>query len=114
MTDNEIIKALEVCGTNEECYYCPLNNISGCMHNLMMVALDLIKRQQEMIDSLIAGQETLQKHFADKLDSIVNELEERADDCKRYWENFGDEDEISIMLGYKRAIGVVKGAINDR
>ena len=70
--------------------------------------------QHEIIEALIAGQETLQKHFAEKMCKIVEELEERADDCKRYWENFGDEDEVSIMLGYKRAIGVVKGAINDR
>ena len=121
MTDNEIVRCLEKWLKEMHLAYQTYLEYGGKQDarneehiDLIGAAIDIIKHQQEMIDALIAGQETLQKHFTDKLDRIVEELEERADDCKRYWENFGDEDEVSIMLGYKRAIGVVKGAINDR
>ena len=56
--------------------------------------------QQEMIDALIAGQETLQKHFADKMDKIVEELKRLPNVNSDYW-NFADlidrEDAIEIV-----------------
>lgn len=94
MTDNEIIKALECCtnDTNEpNCKECTKRPHIYCICELLEEAFDLIKRQQE------------------RFDRIVEQLEERAEDCRKYWDEFGDEDEISIMIGYKRAIEIVKG-----
>ena len=65
MTDNEIIKALECCSSycrNECSYY----NDDLCMENMQKQAIDLINRQKAEIDGLIAGQESLQKHLAEK------------------------------------------------
>ena len=65
MTDKEIIKALEKCSSGDNCDGCMEFANPYCMNNVMEHGLDLIKRQQKMIDALIAGQETLQKHFAE-------------------------------------------------
>lgn len=57
MTDNEIIKALDVCGHLDACADCPLGCLEGvdkCMHTLLLNALDLINRQKEDIDELEA------------------------------------------------------------
>lgn len=57
MTDNEIIKALECCSTNNQnCYDCPLH--TDCMmgvpsKNISRVAFDLIQRQQKYIDKSV-------------------------------------------------------------
>lgn len=66
MTDTEIIKALEDL----------LKNFEGRVVDFMAIssAIDLINRQQEMIDGLIAGQETLQKALAEK-NAEIEELE---------------------------------------
>ena len=55
MTDNEIIKALDICGHLESCADCPLGDLSGidkCMHTLLLNALDLINRQKAEIERL--------------------------------------------------------------
>ena len=63
MTDNEIKKALKCChkAMCSECSY-EIN----CIKYLTSDALDLINRKEELIESLIAGQETLQKALAEK------------------------------------------------
>ena len=70
MTDKEIIKALECCASEsiEDCQVCPymFDTIYCDQMKLRADALDLINRQQEMLDAAIAGQETLQKALADK------------------------------------------------
>lgn len=51
MTDNEIIKALDICGHLEACADCPLGCLEGvdkCMHTLLLNALDLMMRAQEI------------------------------------------------------------------
>lgn len=67
MTDNEIIKALECCvyGTSvcKKCYY---NYSDDCQRTMMIDVLKLINCKDEKINGLIAGQETLQKHIAEK------------------------------------------------
>ena len=53
MTDNEIIKALEICENYKEtCEYCPYDNIRHCADEIRKDALDLIQRQQAEIDRL--------------------------------------------------------------
>ena len=52
MTDKEIIKALEFC--------------KDCPININEEILDLVNRQQELLEATIAGQETLQKALDEK------------------------------------------------
>lgn len=55
MTDNEIIKALDICGHLDACADCPLGCLEGvdkCMHTLLLNALDLINRQKAEIERL--------------------------------------------------------------
>ena len=64
MTDNDIIKALECCGIRDtNCIECPYYEKTYCVD---ADALDLINRKDDMINGLIAGQETLQKALAEK------------------------------------------------
>ena len=76
MTDKEIMMALKLCTSKELplCTSCPYYKQDDCLQVSANDAIDLIKRQQEMIEALIAGQETLQKHFADKMGKIVELL----------------------------------------
>ena len=56
---------------------------------LLLNALDLINRQQEMIDAFIAGQETLQKALAEKIaeiERLQKENNQFADIGKMYSE----------------------------
>ena len=71
MTDNEIIKALEVC---HKCVYgscpeCPLHGVGGCDSELMKYALNLIKRQKAEIERL----EKIEIVF-DEIEDTINPL----------------------------------------
>lgn len=59
MTDNEIIKALEICANNGDCKECAINphhgNYGYCTSLAIKAALDLIKRQQEEIGEVAAS-----------------------------------------------------------
>ena len=69
LTDNEIVKALEHCSSDEVglCHICPLDGeCNGDINILLKYALDLINRLQADKEALIAGQETLQKALAEK------------------------------------------------
>ena len=53
MTDNEIIKALECCTEDEDCTHCPsIKEMPYCSNDIMVGALNLIKRQQADIERL--------------------------------------------------------------
>lgn len=67
LTDEQTKKALEYCkeqGITSECEKCNIKE--DCRRELIAIALDLINRKDEMINGLIAGQETLQKSIANK------------------------------------------------
>ncbi len=86
MTDNEIIKALECCISDDyackECPYADTKHMIGdeyeimpngktydelsCDEWLKLDVLDLINRLQAEKEALIAGQETLQKYIAEQ------------------------------------------------
>lgn len=61
MTDEQIIKALECCATDEtdDCFQCPYDNIvykpgnGGCVNRCRKDALDLINRQKVEIERLL-------------------------------------------------------------
>lgn len=74
MTDSEILKAVGYCATfnDGDCSECPYES-DGCRASVVFDAWRLINRQKEMIDALIAGQETLQKCIAEK-DAEIEEL----------------------------------------
>ena len=74
MTDEQIIKALERCGNIGLCKDCPYYHFNsnrglGCHNNLMLDALDLIKRQQAEIDhfanvgKMIGTEEKMAKEY---------------------------------------------------
>ena len=63
--DNEIIKALECC-IKSDCSNCPQGKMFCSDAVPMQYAIDLINRQKAEIEALINGQETLQKHIAEK------------------------------------------------
>lgn len=57
MTDEQIVKALKICGNNENCCKCPYYRSPSeiridCNDRLTLDALDLIKRQQAEIKEL--------------------------------------------------------------
>jgi AhpD family alkylhydroperoxidase len=78
MTDEQIIKASKICGNNENCCKCPYYRSPSeiaidCNDRLTLDALDLIKRQQEEIESLEADYENVYKQAsADILASIAD------------------------------------------
>lgn len=80
MTDKEIIKALEFCGLLDDeclCKICPYFDVDYCGKALVKDTLDLINRQQEMLEAAANGQETLQKALAEKdkeIERLKNEL----------------------------------------
>ena len=97
MTEAEIKKALECCADETGCAKgcpffdkkkskCKVASPYGAFEKLL---LDLINHQQEMIDALIAGQETLQKALAEKIaeiERLQKENNQFADIGKMYSE----------------------------
>lgn len=57
MTDEQIIKAVGICSTQDSCRGCPYHelDIAGCVFELMKDVFDLIKRQKAEIDKLKRG-----------------------------------------------------------
>lgn len=93
MSDKEIIKALECCPLPGGCGVCPYNNgdLTDCDARICRDALHLITCQKsqiedlkealeermEIINALIAGQETLQKHIDTMRTAAIREFAER-------------------------------------
>lgn len=76
MTDNDFSKALEQCQKNDNCIGCPLEHLdyaSECVIEIFKYCSEAIKRKDEQIEALIAGQETLQKYIAEK-DAKIKKL----------------------------------------
>lgn len=73
MTDNDFSKAFNQCLSNESCIGCPLDHndyASDCVTEIFKYCSEAIKRKHEQIESLIAGQETLQKALAEKTEEV--------------------------------------------
>ena len=98
LTDKEIIKALECCGTatciSNSCPYEKIHDIPTCTTKLTRDALDLINRQQAEIDELKHEREVLIEdihHSADQTNEQMEEIEKlnvelvgMRDACKSY------------------------------
>ena len=78
MTDNEIIKALEICENYKEtCEYCPYDNIRHCADEIRKDALDLIKKQQAEIDRLKTEKDNLIKTYSECQIAFLREFVEK-------------------------------------
>lgn len=83
MTDNEVIKALELCirGDEGDCLLCPLHDVEACTYEIEILALDLINRQKEEIeelkvkcDSLRSAGNSLKMHY-EKAEAEIERLQ---------------------------------------
>lgn len=55
-------------------------------------------------------QEEITKELTDR---IVGQLEELADDRRKYWEIYGDDEVIDLVAEYNEVIASVKGIQNE-
>ena len=94
MTDAEIKKDLLFVA---HCCHVEYNEIR--VDVLLLNALDLINRQQEMIDAFIAGQETLQKALAEKIAEI-----ERLNSDLRVWNDIAHRETEYVEIAKAEAI----------
>lgn len=90
MTDEQIVKALERCGNIGLCRDCPYYHFNskrglGCHNNLMLDALDLIKRQQAEIERLEAVEVGNKTGSLGAVASFIDE-KERLVRAKNEWE----------------------------
>ena len=116
MTDNEIIKALECCTKDDNepnCKECPKRPHIYCMCELLEGAFDLIKRQKEIIEALISGQETLQKHFKEEKDKILEQLDTQYEQALSDYEDTYNPYYDGQMLAFDIAEQIVKGVQNE-
>ena len=118
MTDNEIVRCLEKWLKEMHLAYQTYLEYGGKQDarneehiDLIGSAIDLIEQQQEMIEALIAGQETLQKHFVDKMDKIVELLKMCAVD-EPLTENGVTVGTVKVMP-LPIALEIVKGVQNE-
>ena len=81
MTDNEIIKALEICADDKKpCDGCVFHEDDFCGTDLEKAALDLIKRQQERIERL-----------KDNLDAVLAERADHSEAIKEFAERLNEK-----------------------
>lgn len=116
MTDEQIIKALECCATDDgdDCFQCPYGNIvykpgnGGCVNRCRKDVLDLIKRQKTEIERMeIELTEyklrlKMSEYTVDEIKSeAIKEFAERL--CKRRIENdpvvIATKAELDYVLG---------------
>lgn len=96
MTDEQIIKAVDVCGEPDTCRGCPYHElyISGCVCALMKDVFDLINRQRAEIERLL---QKLQQAKSKTIKEFAEELKESADNggCG---EDFVSVSDIDILV----------------
>ncbi len=84
MTDDEIIKVMKGCACTPDCEWCPYydpkkEHEEKCYIRRNRDFNNLMNHKEEQIESLIAGQETLQKYIAEK-DAEIERLNRLTDD----------------------------------
>ena len=91
----------------------------GCSHNtgfefscMYGISEDLIRHAKSgnsMCEHLRKNILELEKLFCkDMAERIVERLEEQAEECRKYWQEFGDEDSFGGMNAYCAAVKIVK------
>lgn len=90
ISDNDIKKALECCGNQIACTDgCPLDDLGGidkCIHTLLLNALDLINRQQAVINE----KDEIIKAQADCIFTLERALENKTTEFKSYKSLYDD------------------------
>lgn len=86
MTDNEIIKALEYCFTNDwnrtKCDKCAFyTGTTQCVEDLKSASIDLINHQQAEIERLKSAKSEAVKEFAEELKERDGYYNHIFDDC---------------------------------
>ena len=82
LTDNEIKKALECCGTGDFCNHCKYQDYRVCRRHLAKDALDLIIRQEAEVERLKSRD--MQVEVSKKLEKEIKAeaVKEFAEKCK--------------------------------
>lgn len=118
MTDNDIIKALECCNKSDNgkgCFECPYRQYCpDCLRRRNEDTIDLINRQKDEIEALIAGQETLQKYRDEEINRLEVELKAMrgvANSYKAEVERLQKENDVLIETYSKCQIAIIKGSI---
>jgi peptidoglycan hydrolase CwlO-like protein len=62
--NREIINAFKICNKNMDCFGCPLITDCPSAERLSEMMVDVATSQEDEIEGLILGQETLQKYIA--------------------------------------------------
>ena len=60
----------------------------------------------EFDDAICCAIKALEKQS--KLERVINRLEEKAEECKKYWDKFDDEDAFGGMNAYMNSIAIIK------
>lgn len=117
MTDNEIVKALECCGTKhttitrgDGCHNCPMHPLHSniCMDMLHDLSLDLINRQKETIDQKLTSlfkcgekmtemQETIDRQ-KEEIVMLEKNLDEKNEELDRLYDDFADSVETTAVI----------------
>lgn len=123
MTDNEIIKALEICwikdeacGSKEDCQYYGLEK---CIQDSVEDGIDLIKRQQKRIYHYECSTKNLIKeimHLKNTMNAIIEQLEAEVESSDKYIREYDDSEfQKAWNEGLRNALEIVKdGAAYDR
>lgn len=109
MTNNEIIKALEWWLTVAN----NMDSITLSKKDIFAIN-DLINRQKDEIEALIAGQETLQKYRDEEINHLEIELKAMrgaANSYKAEVERLQKENDVLIETYSKCQIAIIKGSI---
>ncbi|MDO4495212.1 MAG: hypothetical protein Q4B62_05415 [Clostridiaceae bacterium] len=135
MTDKEIIKTAECClqaKTREDCHdlRCPCDSIYSCMffdrsddesdfavpYEIIKELLGVINRQQEQLESTIAGQESLQKALTEKDREIehLNKEVDRLSQCVLYHDGHIEDAKSEAIREFSKAVidGIDEGYIS--
>lgn len=46
-------------------------------------------------------------------DKVVEHLQQRAEESRKYWEEFNDKDAFGEMNAYSNAVAILKSALNQ-
>ena len=113
MTDEQIVKALECCGNNGWCSDCPYYKSTStrgvdCYNDLMLDALDLIKRQQAEIKVILK--------LVKRQQAEIEDLEKQYNSCAKrfYKEGIKDFAEQVKMAFYAEFDEIIPSVMADK
>lgn len=118
MTDNEIVKALEICTTGRcssgECPYYGLDAVSDCMEQNGIDLIDLINRQKAEIERL-SDLLKRNKRNCDRIRMITTETAKKikAEAIKEFAERLKEEFGQSDIFCPRTIVSVTETGLDD-